>query len=323
MDAKQKNTIYDRLLEIRFKIDIGVLPDPAEINQKIGECHGLIEEIEHFSIRVSKEISVRQQALNNAVAQYEYKKSEALTKDDIKSLPSIRDREAAVDMLLNKERAQVTEYKNEVTDLNNLLKSIDLKIKNLNRANNDIKMQLRVFEAQARIGGVGPTTHMATRSLMEELSKGVVGQDSFKEIASENEEEEKEEIVDPSKPLDVENFLEGKEEELPSEDEIAEKLIEPVPELSPDEGNSPIVIEDTWLEEDFLNVIDEPEPETTDTETANEKVTNKEEGGTKEKAQIEPQTKVEVADNQKESHTVETGMDLDDLLNSFQPTTKK
>lgn len=319
MEIKYRNKIYDRLLEIRFKIDIGVLPDPAHINQKIGECHALIEEIEHFSIRISKEISVMQQALNNASAEYEVKKSTALTQEDIKSLPSIKDREAAVNILLNEERAKVVEYENEVIDLNNLLKSINLKIRNLNRANNDIKMQLRIFEAQARIGGVGPSTNYAVKSMMEEFAKSTIGEDTFEDAEAESEEEEK--IVDPSSSLDVESLLDGKEEELPSEEEVTEKLINPVPELSPDtDGESPIEIEDNYHvdQEALSGVIEEPKPEIEINlddviDTTNQK------GGTEE-SQIETQTKVEVAETQKESHTVETGMDLDDLLDSFQPT---
>ena len=56
MEIEYRNSIYDRLLEIDFKLDIEVIPDPAELNKKIGECHGFISEIEHFSIKISKEI---------------------------------------------------------------------------------------------------------------------------------------------------------------------------------------------------------------------------------------------------------------------------
>jgi len=325
MKIEYRNKIYDRLLEIRFKIDIEVLPDPSHINQKIGECHALIEEIEHYSIRISKEISVMQQALNNVTAEYEVKMSTALTQDEIKNLPSFKDREAAVNILLNEERAQVTKYENEVTDLNNLLKSINLKIRNLNRANNDVKMQLRIFEAQARIGGIGPSTNYAAKSMMEELAKSTMGEDTFGDAEAESEEEEK--IVDPSSSLDVESLLDGKEEELPSEEEMSEKLINPVPDLSPDtEGESPIEIEDNWhvIDQEALSgVIEEPKVEIEINldaviDTIEEKPIKK--GGDTEKSQTETQTKVKMAEDQKESHTVETGMDLDDLLDSFQPT---
>jgi len=308
------------------------LPDPTLINQKIGECHSFIEEVEHFSIKVSKEISVMQQALNNTAADYEAKKSDIFTNNnEVKNLPSIKDREAAASMILKKEQIRVTKYENEVVDLNDLLKAITLKIRNLNRANNDIKMQLRVFEAQARIGGVGPSTNYAAKSLMEEMQKSTIGEDIFEETEAEAEDAETEEIVDPSTSLDVESLLDGKEEQKPSEEEMAEKLIEPVPDLSPDiDGESPIEIEDDWpvIDQETImeveKVIETPEPEhkeiNLDAVFDTNEETVKQEGGTEEKTQIEIQPKVEVVKDQKERHTVETGMDIDDLLNSFQPT---
>ncbi len=343
MEIEYRNNIYDRLLEIRFKINFDAVPNPGNINQKIGECHGYIEEVEHFSIRVSKEISVKQQALNNVTAEYESKKDMILIKEEIKNLPSFKDREAAANMILRDVRVKVTEYENEVVDLNNLLKAITLKIRNLNRANNDIKMQLRLFEAQTKITGSGPgsgpSSDYAAKSIMEEMEKSVFGDDSFGE--AESEEEEAEKVEDPSDILDVENLLAGKEDELPSEEEMAEKLINPVPDLSPDtDGESPIEIEDTY-------VID---PETATTagkvkeavgktvnldaviDTNEKKIIQETEKdiskGGNENPQIEPEQKVntepkvEVTEDQKERHTVETGMDLDDLLDNFQPTTK-
>jgi len=342
METAYRNGIYDRLLEIRFKIDIETLPDPAMIYKKIGECHTFIEEVEHFSIKISKEISVKQQALNNATADYEVKKNTLLTKDEIKDLPSFKDREAAVNILLHEEYAAVTEYENDVTDLNNLLKSITLKIRNLNRANKDIAMQLRVFEAQAKIGGQG--SNYAVKSMLEEFQKSPLSEDVFGE--AESEELEEENVVDPSADINVENLLDNKEEEKPTEEEVIENLIEPVPELNPDEDGESPVIEDSFIDPDsFKNVIEEPEPvpekevnlddcfktveepvqepeqkiNVDDLINSEEKTTNQK-GGTQEETQIKTETKVEVAENQKESHTVKTGMDLDDLLDNFKTT---
>jgi len=406
METAYRSKIYDRLLEIKFMLDTGVLPDPAALNMKIGECHALISEVEHFSIKISKEISVMQQALNNAEVVYEEKKDHLFCTETIKALPSLRDREAAANMLLRTDIALVSKYKNDVTDLNNLLRSINLKMKNLNRANVDIKMQLRVFEAQAKIGGVGPSTNYATQSLMEEMRKSAGGIDSFEAATSELTESG---IIDPSSSLNVLDFLEGKEEDLPSEEEMAEKLIDPVPDLSPDTDDDPTeYFEDGWPEidpetvleteksleedeesnsfdldevidtsetinkeitpdkpaeqivivkekpvvteekvkieaiipgsfdmDDILNLVDENEPKSevkkektslgdvlAATETDNSKtdkpiekeaITQK--GGDE---QTQKKATVEVTEDKKERHTVETGMDLDDLLDSFQ-----
>ena len=399
MEISYKNTIYDRLLEIKFMIDTGVLPDPAALNMKIGECHALISEVEHFSIKISKEISVMQQALNNAEVMYEELKDDLLATDEIKRLSTIKEREGKANMSLRKEIALVSKYKNEVTDLNNLLRSINLKMKNLNRANADIKLQLRVFEAQAKIGGVGPSTNYAVKSLMDEMKKSAGNIDSFEEATAELAENG---VIDPSSDLDVKKFLDGEEEVLPSEAELAEKLIDPVPDLSPDTEDDPsnyIEEGDEWPDIDaetvlatenelatagessnpfdLDDIIDTSETISSEKEIVPEKpqeeivVVKEEPVVTEEKAEkvevvagtldmddilssiqdsepepksgvteekvslgdvlstaetndskidkpIEKEATVEVTEDKKERHTVETGMDLDDLLESFQ-----
>jgi len=204
MNIRYKNRIYDRLLEISVKFQVRDIPDPQYINEAITQCHFFIEEVEHYNIEISKEISLQQQALNNAIADYDYKKEKHLTQnEEIKNLPNIKDREAKANILLNDEIQNIKHYQNEVNDLNNLLKAVNLKLKNLNRCNSDIKMQLRVLEARLKLGS-GPGSESAYKSLTEEFKKGLKNEDSFKE----NETKIiKEQIQDPSIPLDIDNLL--------------------------------------------------------------------------------------------------------------------
>lgn len=203
MELEYKNKIYDRLLAIKLKMEIQAIPNPQYINEKIGECHVYIEEVERFSIEVCKEISIIQQVFNNAMAEYEIRKESLLIREDIKNLPNIKDREAHANILLSKERERTKEYQNELNDLNNLLKVTNLKIKNLNRANADIKVQLRLLEAQIKLGA-GPTTDIAVKSLMEEMKKSQIDDDSFKEVSTKIIEEQ---TLDPSVPWILTIFL--------------------------------------------------------------------------------------------------------------------
>lgn len=320
MEMKHKNNIYDRLLAIKFSIDIQAVPNPQHINEKIGECHTYIGEVERYSIETSKEISIVQQALNNALTDYEMKKEDLLTQDPIKSLPNIKDREAQANINLRTEQKKIKKYTNEVTDLNNLLKAINLKSRNLNRANTDIKIQLRILEAQIKLGA-GPTTNIAIKSMLEEFKKSTIGTDLFQEASTEAEEDK---IVDPTSPLDVENLF--TENEPPAED-ISEKLIDPVPELSPDteDISTTIPVEKDWPVID-QKVIKEVEASITETDTnqidLDEAIDPDQKGG--ETSQNETQIVEEVAvPNQKEAPSKQiSGIDIDDLLDSFQPKHK-
>jgi hypothetical protein len=308
MDAAKKNTVYDRLLGIRMKIDLSQISGPAYINEKIWECHSYIEETERFSIEISKEMSAVQQALNNAQSSYETQKETLLVQnEEIKSLPNIRDREARANQCLKKELDAIRNYQNELNDLNNLLKATNLKIKNLNRVNADIKIQLRVIEAQLKLAP-GAGMDSAAKSLLEELNKSVIGKDTFEGVVTREEENM---IADPSAPLDVNNLL---------KESIPENLVEPSTPtgIETEEEEEEEVEEEPWQVQEEESSL--PEPNLVDLDQVIEtkpvvvQNPNSKEGGTK--TQIEPKTDIEV-DNQKGSHQI--GINIDDLLDSFTP----
>jgi hypothetical protein len=324
MEQSHKNQIYDRLLAIKVKIEAEAIPSPQYVNEKIGECSIAIEEIERYSIEVSKEISVLSQASNNAISDYEYKKEMLFQTEEIKSLPNIKDRESRANSRLKCELDTIRSYKNELTDLNNLLKQVSLKIRNLNRVNTDIKMQLRILEAQIKLSG-GTGTDDASRSLMEEMKKGIYNEDIFGEPDTETTIVH---VEDPSSPLDVNNLL--------KQDAIAPELVDPVPDLPDPEDMS-----GTFLAPEFEEKYDVPQEVTVQTDIVSETVIDLEDaldivtekGGTPAvESKPEPQkayepvhelqqTVTQVADAQKEDHPKKQEFDLDALLDSIQKTT--
>lgn len=204
MNAEVKNSIYDRLLTISLKIDLKTIPDPRYINEKIGQCHILIEEVEKFYIQVTKEISIVQRVLNNATVAYENSRDNLIsTNEDIRSLPSQKDRESKANVALKSDLMDIRGYKNELVDLENLQKALNLKLKNLTRLNADIKTQLKLMDSQIRLGTPAQDSP-AVRSLTEELFKSTVGADIFSGMESSSEDNK---VIDPSEPLDVDSLL--------------------------------------------------------------------------------------------------------------------
>jgi len=321
MDQAHKNQIYDRLLVIRVKIEADDIPGPQYVNEKIGECSIAIEEIERYSIEISKEISVLSQAYNNAISDYEYKKEMLFQTEEIKNLPNIKDRESRANSRLKCELDTIRSYKNELTDLNNLLKQVSLKIRNLNRVNTDIKMQLRIMEAQIKLNG-GTGTDEASKSLMEEMKKGIYNEDAFGEAETETTIEHTE---DPSTPLDVDNLL---------KQEIAPELVDPVPDLpDPEDMNNflaPELVEKYDIPPEVTGQAETVSETVIDLEEALDIVTGKKEGGipavenkSEPQKTYEPvcelkQTVNTVVNTQKEDHPKKQEFDLDALLDSIQ-----
>jgi len=313
-----KNTIYDRLLGLHFKIEVQTIPSPRYINEKICECHFYIEEIEKYSIETSKEISVFQQALNNSQAEYETKRENYLINDEeIKNLPNIKDREAKVNSKLRLEIEKIRGYQNEMSDLNNLLKAINLKIKNLNRANGDIKILLRTMEAQLKLSP-SHGSDSAVKSLMEELNKSTIGQDSFE---GSNSEQTEQSIIDPTSPVNVSELF----------GDISEKMLDPVPDITPEDIESENEESDEqelddpenedeqkpeedeeWLPDQGQEDIAVTENKTIDIDQVidGKEIQNQKGGDTIQKG--------EIVDEPKKVHQDQLGLDIDDLLDSIQ-----
>jgi len=254
MKSEDKIKIYDRLLEIALDIPVGIIPDPAFINRKLGECHIYLGEVEKFFIKISREISVLQQALNNSQAKYVMEKEILLTtREDIMALPNIVEKTAKANSFLKESLKEIREYENELTDLNNLLKAINHKHRNLSRVNSDIKAMMKMVEAQIRIGG-SPSDPVTT-NFLEEMRKGLDGEDEFAEASSEIEETE---VNDPTVPLNIGDLINENSQE-PSENLIeAEASMENQPVVDLERALEPL-IPPPQMAEPVSETISEPE----------------------------------------------------------------
>lgn len=354
MKNERKDQIYDRLLEINFSIETEPILEPRYLNEKFGELHSYIEEVGQFAIQVNKELSVYQRNLNNAQAIYDAEKERLLTEDDdIVNLPNIRDREAKANSKLKSELQEIRDLQDEVTDLNNLSKSISLKLRNLSRANSDIRMQVRIMESQIKLGTFKDDP-VRTRDIQQEMRSSIEGTDSFEHAET---TAGKNQAVDPSQNI-VDDLFEAApddeaqevEDEHDQEDDqyqeeqheqesedVPESVIEPFaePGIDPEEDTpdfsepSEDIVEEAEKEIssespiDLDSIIDteiSEEPETSsepepEPESVPEQDAEPETGGDTETAQEE--------DSQKGHQETDAGktktdkIDIDDLLAQY------
>lgn len=311
MDSEAKTKIYDRLLEIRVVFEPETVPRPAFINEKIWECHRLIEEVERVHIEITKEMSVLQRSLNDTTAEYQSKKEECLMREDIRQLPSIKDREAKANQSLKEELDRIKTLENELSSLNNLLRAVDLKMKNLNRLNADIRLQVRVLEQQVRLNSL-PQTNPIAADLVAEMNKTSAGEDSFKNAESSVEEQN---VIDPSSPLDIEDILQDGESDMD-----IESMIDPVPDVDPESrgedaedvfGDQTSSIDlDKVLENDESGDNAGPDIESNPTEQEPENT----QGGEQSIIEPDPDQKT---DSGTQNGPGSAGIDIDDLLDNI------
>ena len=332
MEQEKILSLYDRLLAIKISIDADPVSRPGYINEKIWECHHYIEEVEGYHIEMSKEMSTRQQALNNATAAYQTKKEELLSDEKIQQLSSIKDREARVNQRLQEELVTIRTYENELTALNNLLRAVDLKMKNLNRVNGDIRLQVRVLEQQIKLNAL-PQTDKVASDFVEEMNRTSRGEDAFEGSESAVEEEN---VVDPSSPLDIESLLKDGESDIdikslinpvpdldpgengvnPSEDEEEDEIGEPDDLYIPDGAETPLEEESTTETIDLDQILGGGEPTQAESVIKPEVIeTQKEEqGGEQEETALNPDQKSEPEAQNSQSSG---GLDIDDLLDTI------
>lgn len=304
METERKNEIYNRLLAINLQIDSNAIPNPAYINSKIGQCHIYIDEVEKYAIQINQEISVIQRAFNDAQASFDSAKEGLMTTDeDIKDRPNIKDREALANSKLKNELLEVQKYANDLSDLNNLLRAVSLKLRNLSRANNDIKLQLRVMEAQIKLG-TPSNTDSVTKGLIDELSSGI-----FEDSETSAEEIK---VVDPSEPINLNTLLQDStaNNPLPVISEVPETLLDPV--------SNPETWPDTWpdIPEDAVKEVEATiEKKPIDIDKLLEEQTQPgpsvpEKGG-------EPPTEIKTTTTANKPQTNKDALDLDALLGQY------
>jgi hypothetical protein len=203
MNFETIEKIYGKLEVISVKIEPKSIPNPHYISEKIGQCHVCIEEVEKFFIQISRELSIHQRALNNAEATYITARDELLSTDpDIISLPSSKDREARANTRLKSQFYQIKDYKNQLSDLERLFGAINVKLKNLDRQNRDIKVQLRLMESQIKLGS-GNVDDFVTKDLMNEMKNTIMGKDMWEEV---NTKLEQIKTMDPTKPVEAQDL---------------------------------------------------------------------------------------------------------------------
>ena len=113
-----KARIYADLLKLDINISYQDVPTPSQIQSLIITCQEYQQKVEKHMLNISMELSTMENRLRIEQLNITRKRNDMLTNDEsIRRLPSIKEREAAVDDQLEGEHKALIELENDVNSL--------------------------------------------------------------------------------------------------------------------------------------------------------------------------------------------------------------
>ncbi len=193
-----REAVYDNLVKMVMTLDDSEVITPSYIQERLVQCRNNSAKVDRHFCDIKRELTVRERMFRVDRLNISIRKRQTLINNEsIKKLPTGKEREAAVDELLEDDYQRLLLVENEVAALRDLLDSVKTIQFDLKATNSDIKALIRLMENQIRLN-IGSPEDTDVKELYEGLSE-----------VSELEEEM---TLD-----DVESSEESLESETPSE----------------------------------------------------------------------------------------------------------
>lgn len=247
--------IYNYLLSLQIELDIRNVPTPSYIQGKIIKCNDLQRQVEKHYLNIKRRTTLLEKNFRIKKVEVEIRKRDILTNNSkAKSLPTVKEREAFADGLLESVYTELLTLENDLNEFRSLLDSIKLVERNLKSTNSDIKALIRIMEQQ--IGRLNVGTHDDPE--VSGLSRDLDDISDLEEEIDLDDVEESTEFVPPNEGGTVPTPVEDESEiEISSgeneEDSFEDKTID----LSLDTGSEDDIKVDEIFSEDIVGNTDD------------------------------------------------------------------
>lgn len=231
---------YDKLLSLDVELEDKSNPSPTYISSKLTECSNAQSEVHKMLTDLCRQQTIITRESLSEKMKFDHLKREALTNDEkIKKLPTIKEREAAVESLLEDNLKLIQDYDCDLNDIKSLLMAIKSQIQLLRSKNADIKCQQKVMETQVYGLNILPDDPETAdlRSKLSDLDK-LADEIDEEEIESEEEEIETKDLEsnqDPEEDNIVDVLGEEPDEKI-SQNDVELDISEPEPKVSEEVG---------------------------------------------------------------------------------------
>lgn len=148
--------IYDELLKLDINLSYDNIPSPQYIQEKIIQCNRYMAKVERFSIEISRALTTAERTFKIEKLNLEMLRRNTLTNNSaIQKAPTGKEREAAVDELLEDNHRELVKLENTVNDLKSIQSSIKLKYATLKLTNTDIRQLIKLMDQQINRLNIG------------------------------------------------------------------------------------------------------------------------------------------------------------------------
>jgi hypothetical protein len=172
MDAKRISAIYDDLLKLHIELNFQDVPTPAYIQEKLIKCNEYQIRVERYFIEATRDHAIAERMFKIEKLNLEMLRRQTLTNNErIKKMPTGKEREAAVDDILEKNHKDNLRLENDVDGLVSLLSAIKQKQMSLKNLNADIKTLVRIMEQQINRLNIGHPDDPDVKELAKTFSE--------------------------------------------------------------------------------------------------------------------------------------------------------
>jgi len=270
MDLKRHSHIYDELLKLTIDLNFQDVPTPAYIQEKIIQCNSFQIKVERFFIEVTRDLAIAERMFSTEKLNLSMLRNNTLTNNDkIKKMPTGKEREAAVDEILEDNHVALLKLQNDANDLTSILSAIKQKQSTLKGFNADVKSLAKLMEQQINRLNIGHPDDPDVKELSKTFSEIDKLEEEFNlddvessiEISQSNDSDEvtdSDDVVELDITGDSEELVAPEESVLSGESIVLGDKLDPEPVLTVTQSESGQSTEDIG---EIASLIDTPDEE--------------------------------------------------------------
>jgi len=156
MGTIDRAKIYAELEKLNITLDFDNIPTPGFIQDRTVECTTINWKVDKYSLEVTQALGSVRRLYKIEKFNFDSKKRQALTNNEkIKRIPTGKERESAVEELLENDLRKILDLENEIDALKDLMGAIKTVQDNIKETSSGVRVLMRTMETQVNRLSVG------------------------------------------------------------------------------------------------------------------------------------------------------------------------
>jgi len=156
MSTIDRAKIYAELEKLSITLDFDNIPTPGFIQERTFECNTANWKVDKYSLEVTQALGTVRRLYKIEKFNFDSKKRQALTNNEkIKKIPTGKERESAVEELLEDDLRKILDLENEIDALKDLMGAIKTVQDNIKETSSGVRVLMRTMESQINRLSIG------------------------------------------------------------------------------------------------------------------------------------------------------------------------